>query len=322
MIRTSRILVTGATGFVGRSLIPHLAAQAHEITAATRRAAEIPCAARIVSDLSMGPATDWTRALDGIDVVVHLAALAHETHRTSDASQYELVNVGGTRSLAESAARAGVKRFVYLSTVKVMGEGTLGAMRPWRETDEPRPIGPYGSTKLAAERVVQDAGARAGMETVVLRPPVVYGPGLKANLLRLARAIHRGVPLPLGRADNVRSLVFTGNLADAIARCAAHPRAAGKTFFVADTETVSTAELARRIALHMGKKARLAPVPPRALAAAGALLGRRLDVERALASLVVDTSSIRTELEWSPPSSLDEGLAATVAWFERQAGAT
>jgi nucleoside-diphosphate-sugar epimerase len=313
-----RILVTGASGFVGGSLVARLARDGHEVVATVRRPQDVPGAARVASGLDVRDASPaWADAMRGVDAVVHLASLVHEVRDPSAWGEYRRANLEGTRRLAELAAHAGARRFVLVSTAKVMGEGTLGAMTPWREDDAPHPEGPYGTTNLEAERAALDVGAKRGMDVVVLRPPVVYGEGLKANLLRLLRAIDKGRPLPLGAARNDRSLVYVGNLVDAIALALEHPDAAGRTFFVSDDETVSTAELARRMARALGKpRARLVPVPTRALVLAAAALGRRRDAERALASLVVDSSAIRKTLGWSAPFTLDEGLARTAAWYE------
>lgn len=313
----ARLLLTGATGFVGRALVPRLLKDGHSLVAAVRQPIQEPLVDDVLvhPGLDVAPGTDWRQALSGVGVVVHLASLAHEVHAVSEESAYRRVNVEGTRVLAEAAAAAGVRRFVHMSTVKVMGERSP-VDRPWREDDPCDPEGPYGRTKLEGEREVQRIGETYGMETVILRPPVVYGPRLKANLLRLLRAVDRGIPLPLARATARRSLLFGENLADVVAVALRHPRAAGSTFLLSDGMDVSTAELARKMGAQLGRPARLLPVPKRLLRWGGAALGVSRDIDRVLAPLAVDLSRTRDRLEWNPPHSLDEGLARTVAWYK------
>lgn len=308
-----RVVITGANGFVGRPLVSGLAAAGYDIVACLRRpdTATFPSGIRVVEGCEMEAQTDWGRALAGADAVVHLAALAHEVHSTSGGEAYRRVNVEGTRGLVAAATRHRIGRFVFVSSAKVMGDGTLGPMRAWTEDDEPRPEDDYGRTKLEAERIV----LAAPVGPVVLRPPVVYGPGLKANLLRLLQAVDRGRPLPLRAIRNARSMIYVGNLVDAIERCLWHPAAAGGTFFVEDGETLSTAELADRMGRHLGRPARLLPIPPRILLAGGGLLGHRRDVERVISSLTVDSTLVRKRLEWRPPFTLDEGLVETIRWY-------
>jgi UDP-glucose 4-epimerase len=259
----------------------------------------------------IGANTGWQRAVDGCDAVVHLAARVH-VMRDSAAdplAAFRAVNVDGTLNLARQAAAAGVKRFVFLSSIKVNGEGSEV---PYLESDSPAPLDPYAISKWEAEQGLREIAAQTGMEVVILRPPLVYGPGVKANFARLIRAVERGWPLPLGAIDNRRSLLFLGNLVDAIRLCLEHPAAANRTYLLSDGEDVSSAELVRRLAKAMGKPARLLPVPAWAFGLAGRLLGRRQEVARLLGSLTVDSSAIRRELGWVPPYTLDQGLALTV----------
>ncbi len=316
---TGRVLITGAAGFIGRGLQPVLERAGWVVCASSRRAPAGPGWVRVGE---LGPDTDWRAALAGCDAVVHLAARVHVLRESeSDAvSAYRIANVAGTERLARQAARAGVRRLVYLSSIKVNGEATTPG-RPFRGHDSPRPQDAYGESKWAAEQALARVGRETGLEWVVLRPPLVYGPGVGANFLRLMEWVRRGWPLPLGGVDNRRSLVGVANLADAVARCLTEPRAAGRVYLPADGEDVSTAELIRRLATRMGRPARLMPWPPAWLEGMGRLLGRGSEVSRLTGSLCVDPGPLRDELGWQPVQSLDAGLADTVAWFlarERQ----
>jgi nucleoside-diphosphate-sugar epimerase len=308
----TRVLVTGATGFVGRHLCAALAARGVGVRAAVRGRPEVPVpgAAEVVEVGDIGPATAWGAALDGVDAVIHLAARVHVMSDDSadPLSEYRRVNTAGTERLARQAAAAGVRRMVLASSVKVNGEETAPGAA-FGASDVPAPADPYGVSKHEAEEALFSV---AGIEGVVVRPPLVYGPGVRANFLALVRAVDRGVPLPLGRISNRRSLVYAGNLADALALCAAHPAAAGRTYLVSDGEPLSTPGLVRALARALGRPARLLPVPPAALRAAGALAGRRAAVARLCGSLVVDDAPLRAELGWAPPLGVDAGLAETV----------
>lgn len=220
------------------------------------------------------------------------------------------VNTDGTLNLARQAAQAGVRRFVFVSSIKVNGEGRAAA---YLETDAPAPQDPYAISKWEAEQGLQRIARETGLEVVVLRPPLVYGPGVKANFLQLMQAVQRGWPLPLGAIHNRRSLLFLGNFVDAIRLCVVHPDAAGQTFLLDDGGPVSTPELIRALAHAMGRPARLLAVPAGVLELAGMLLGKRAAVGRLAGSLYADSSRIRSRLEWAPPYSMEAGLAATVA---------
>jgi UDP-glucose 4-epimerase len=309
-----RILVTGATGFVGTALCSRLAAQGDEVMGAVRR----PLAGGITGPVvwanvgEVGRDTDWQVALAGVAVVVHLAARVHVMKETaSDAKEaFRRVNVEGTIKLAQEAAAAGVRRLVFISSVKVNGEGRDA---PYRETDAPAPEDAYAISKWEAEQGLHRIARETGLEVVILRPPLVYGPGVKANFLRLLQAIRRGWPLPLGAIRNRRSLLYLCNFVDAIRLCAEHPAAAGQTYLVDDGGAVSTPTLIRAVAHAMGRPARLLAVPVAMLELAGALTGKRAAVARLTGSLWVDSSAIRSQLGWTPPYSMAEGLAATVA---------
>lgn len=309
------VLVTGATGFVGRACVTKLCLAGHPVRRSLQRASVRASGAEdvVVGDLSVAP--DWSAALRGVDTVVHLAARVHVMReKQPDAlPAFRAANVEATRQLAERAAQTGVRRIVFLSSVKVNGEATSG--RAFTEEDPPHPEDPYGISKREAEDALRDIATRTGLEVVILRPPLVYGPGVKANFLRMLRWVDRGIPLPFASVTNRRSLVYVGNLADAIVKCLEHPAAAGETFLVDDGEPVSTAQLLREIGAALDHPARLLPVPPALLRVAATLIGRGDDAARLLGDLVLDGSHLRCTLGWQPPYTRQEGLAATAAWF-------
>jgi nucleoside-diphosphate-sugar epimerase len=286
------------------------------VRAAVRPSSDaLPAEAETVTVDDIGPDTDWRAALAGIDAIVHLAARAHVLRDSSaDAhARYRALNTLGALRLAEAAAAAGVRRFVFLSSVRVHGERSTGA--PFDEASPLVAEDPYGRSKADAERGLATLAAAGRLQPVILRPPLVYGPGARGNFARLVAMVARGVPLPLGAVRNCRSLVFVGNLVDAVARSLDHPAAAGETFIVSDGEDLSTPELVRHIARALDKPARLVPVPPALLRLGGTLAGRADDAARLLDDLVVDGSKIRACLGWSPIFSLDEGLDETAAWY-------
>lgn len=315
-----KLLVTGANGFVGQAVCNALinAGSNYEVRGAVRRGGRNDVENVAVGDI--GPETDWSVALQGVDVVVHLAARVHVMRETAvdSLAEFRKTNTFGTENLARVAARMGVRRFVYISTIKVNGEETVG--RPFVETDLPHPIDPYAISKFEAEQLLGKIGEETGMEIVILRPPLVYGPEVKANFLRLMDWVGRGIPLPLASVENWRSMIYLGNFVDVLAACASHPDAAGKTFLVSDGEDISTAQLIRNLARLMGKPAYLWPFPPVLLRLFGRFVGRLDEVERLLGSLVVDSSNIRRELGWTPPFSMEQGLAETVRWFRMRSG--
>jgi len=313
------ILVTGASGFVGRALCEMLTAAGRAPRIATRAPLAGSPDAFIVGEV--GPDTHWRAALEGVRCVVHLVARTHVLHETATdpLADYHRVNVQGTERLARSAAAHGVRRLVFVSSVKVNGERTHD--RPYTEDDTPRPEDSYGISKREAEETLARIAADTGIETVVLRPPLVYGPGVKGNFLRLMSIIARGVPLPLASVANRRSLIYVGNLASAIVSAIDVPRAAGKTYLVSDGEDLATPELARSIARALGVGARLLPCPPLLLRAAASFSGRSAEVGRLTGSLQVDSSRIRRELGWQPGFSVEQGLAETARWYRAQAGA-
>jgi nucleoside-diphosphate-sugar epimerase len=315
------VLVTGASGFVGGALAAFLGRQDWwTVRAASREAhgANTPTddvEQFVVGDV--GPATDWRAALAGVDVVIHAAARVHVmSEKAADPlAAFRAVNTAGTLKLASEAARAGVGRFVFISSIKVLGEGHADG-RPYTAADVPRPIDPYGISKFEAEAGLRDLAAKTGMELVILRPPLIYGPGVKGNFLLMMRWVRRGLPLPFGAVGhNRRSLVALDNLVDQIVTCARHPAAANQVFLAGDGEDLSTADLLRRLAEAMKVPARLFPVPVWALEAAAATLGKRELAQRLCGNLQIDISKAQHLLGWRPVVSVDEGLRRAAAGF-------
>ena len=315
-----KILVTGADGFVGAALCPALAAAGHTVIAATRHGGPSePWERRALGDLGSGPIP--ASLFDAVDAVIHLAARVHvmRDRGTNPLAEFRRVNVEGTRRLVYAAAAAGVRRFVFLSSIKVSGEASPG--RSFTEDDPPHPEDAYGLSKFEAESVLTAAAAKTGIETVVIRAPLVYGPGVRANFRALLRLCDTALPLPLGAVRNRRSLIYRGNLVDALMRAATAPQAAGKTYLVRDPEDLSTPELIARLRRALGRPARLMPCPTGLLRAAALLAGRAAAADRLIGTLTLDDSRIRHDLAWQPPYSTDAGLAATAAWYRAQRAA-
>ncbi len=265
----------------------------------------------------MTQAADWQQALRDVNVVIHLAARTHVLDDLSadPLAEYRRVNVLGTTALARQAAVSGVRRLVFLSSIKVNGESTQGA--PFEEGDLPAPEDAYGISKLEAEQALEQIAKTTGLETVILRPPLVYGAQVKGNFLRMLGAVARGLPLPLASVNNRRSLIYVGNLVDAIITCIGTPAAAGKTYLVSDGEDISTPALIGKLAAAMGKPARLLPCPTGLLMLGAAMLGKRAAAARLTGSLRVDSSRIRRALGWQPRYTLDQGLTATAQWYHQ-----
>lgn len=299
-----KILVTGATGFIGRALCPSLAAIGHEVVPSAHRLGDV------AYDHNIDTKQPWNTMLDGVDSVVHLAARVHINNfkSTDPLSDYRLINVEGTLSLARISVAAGVKRFIYLSSVKVNGESTLIGS-PFTADNRPSPQDPYGISKLEAEEGLRQIAMETSMEVVIIRPPLVYGPGVKANFASMMLWLKCGLPLPLAAITyNRRSLVALDNLIDLIVTCLLHPAAANQTFLVSDGEDLSTVDLLQRMGIALGHPAKLFYLPPKLLRW-GAILQKRSGIyQRLFGSLQVDISKTRQLLGWSPPISVDEGL--------------
>ncbi len=310
------ILLTGSTGFVGQTLCKSLTETGIAFRAAVKT---IPNPGSNLQDYctvgDIGPATDWSMALDGIDVVIHLANRAHVMNEQAGnpLAEYRRVNVDGTANFARQAVKAGVRRFIFVSSIKVNGEETKDG--PFNEDDPPSPQDAYGISKWEAEQELQQITGETKMEFVILRPPLMYGPGVKANFLRLIQVIDRGFPLPLGAIQNLRSLISVSNLVDALLLCTHHPKAANQTFLISDNEDVSTPSLIRFIAKALNIPARLLPFSPFLIRLAGRLVGKTDAVSRLLGSLVIDSSKIRDTLGWQPPFTLQQGLNETAQWY-------
>jgi nucleoside-diphosphate-sugar epimerase len=305
-----RVLVTGADGFVGRTLGPVLAGRGLAVREAVRRYRDAGALERVeVGDIGAG--TSWDSALAGCDAVVHLAGLAHGAG--SDPRVIHEVNAAGTERLALASAAAGARRLVFLSTAKVFGESSGSGA--FDEEALPQPPDPYARSKWDAEKALARVAARTGLEVVVLRPPLVYGPGVKANFLKLMRWLERGWPLPLASVRNRRSVLFVGNLASAIVACLHHDAAAGRTYVVEDSAALPTPALACALAAALGRRARLFPCPVPLLHVAGAALGLGQELARLTESFVVSGQRLRAELAWRPPFTFEQGLNATAQWY-------
>lgn len=309
-----KVLVTGANGFVGQALCARLDQAGHQAVPGVRRARGMS-GEQVVGGID--GTTRWADALEGCQAVVHLAARVHVMRDTATdpLDEFRRTNVDGTLNLARQAAAAGVRRFVFISSVKVHGESTLPG-HPFSESDAPAPQDAYGQSKLEAEQGMLTMAQATGMELVIIRPPLVHGPGVRANFQSLMRAVAMGLPLPLAAVDNRRSLVALDNLVDFIVTCIDHPAAANQAFLVSDGEDLSTPELIRQLARAMGRSPRLFALPMGVLRAVAALTGRQSALERVCGNLQVDISKARTILAWSPPQSVREGLSLTVSHYQ------
>jgi len=310
----SNILLTGATGFVGNRLLSMLKENGHHCRAAVRRpssSVDVHAESIIVGEIDAH--TNWSQAVKGMDVIVHLAARVHVMNDQADNPlvEFRKINLDGTRSLAEAAAKAGVKRFIYISTIKVNGEATHG--KAFTSQDTPSPSDPYAIAKWEAEKALQQISKDTGLEVVVIRPTLVYGPGVKANLYNLIKLVRKRIPLPLAGIKNRRSLVALDNLTSLIMTCCEHPAAAGHVFLACDDEAVSTAELIGRIARSFGQYSTLFYFPPGIMAWVAGLLGKQAVWQRLAGSLEVDNSEAKKIMGWQPVTTMDEELKRIAA---------
>lgn len=315
-----KVLVTGATGFVGRALVNRCVLEGLQVRATARRSAthwprDVESA--LVGDLASD--NDWSASLDGVDAVVHCAGRVHVMNESAadPLTEFRRINAGGTLNLARQAAAAAVRRFVFLSSIKVNGESTLPG-RPYAADDVPAPIGPYATSKHEAEEGLRELARETGLEVVVIRSVLVYGPGVKGNFLSLMRWVEKGIPLPFGRINNQRSAVALDNLVDLILACVHHPAATNQTFLVSDGDDLSTTELLRRTAAAMNRPARLIPVPTLVLRTSARLLGHPELAQRLCGSLQVDIGKTRSVLGWTPKVSVDRALMDTASEYLRQ----
>lgn len=313
------LLITGANGFVGLSLCLAALLRGFRVKGATRNVAHLDAGVENVVVGQVDESTNWDKVLQGVNVVIHLAARVHVMHdrAASPLAEFRRVNTAGTEHLARSAAASGAKRFVYVSSIKVNGEGVANDYA-YRETDAPAPQDPYGISKCEAEQALHRVAAETGLDIVIVRPPLVYGAGVKGNFAQMMRILDRGLPLPLGSILNQRSLVYLGNLVDALLLCATHPQAAGRTYLVSDGEDVSTPDLLRKLGDAMECPARLFPCPTGLLKLAGTMVAKVDQVERLTGSLRVDSGKIRRELGWTPPFSMEDGLRETARGYLEQ----
>jgi len=318
------VLVTGASGFIGNRVLSAAMEHGLSVRAAIRSpeaAARLPKGTdyRVVGDL--GPETNWSPALDTVGVVIHLAGRAHKLNEAGaeKRSLFIQVNTQGTLRLASEAASAGVKRFVFVSSIGVNGNVTTG--QPFSETDTPRPVSAYAISKWEAEQGLRRLEKETGIEIVVVRPPLVYGPDAPGNFERLVRLIQRGIPLPLRSVENQRSFIAVENLVDLLVHCGVHPAAAGETFLVADGEDLSTPQMIQLLAAGLGRAPRLWPFPVEMLRRGAGLLGKAALCDSLCSSLQVDAGKARTLLGWRPRVSTAEGLARTAHWYREARGA-
>lgn len=315
-----KVMVTGASGFVGRALVNHLHETGHEVTAIVRKnIGNLPKAVLVANIGSFASDTDWQSVLDNQQVVIHTAARVHvmNDHEVDPLEAFRKVNVDATLNLARQAALAGVKRFIFISSIKVNGEKTV-AGQLFHADDVSLPQDAYGVSKHEAETGLRILAAETGMDVVIIRPPLVYGSGVKANFYSMMRWLNYRVPLPLGAINNKRSLVFIDNLIDLIVTCSYHPLAANQTFLVSDGEDLSTTDLLQRMGIALSKSALLLPVPVVFLQLAAKILGKGDVAQRLCDSLQVDITKTQKLLNWSPPVSVDEGLYKTAQSFHHE----
>ena len=313
-----KILVTGANGFVGRHLVAHLIAAGHGVTAVVRAPGRAPEGSSETIVQEIGPATDWSGLLAGHDAVIHLAARVHVMNddAPNPIDEFRRVNTAGTAALARAAAEQGVGRLVFLSSIKVNGEATSGT--PFTALDAPAPKDPYGVSKLEAETQLRSIERDTGLDVVIIRTPLVYGPGVGGNFVRILSLAKKGIPLPLGSVRNRRTMTSSWNLSDLLERAATEPAAAHGLMLAGDAHSPSTAELARQLRSAMGGGNRVFPFPPALLDLAGRATGRSAVISRLVDSLEVEAGSSATAWSWVPPYSFEDSVARTAGWYEQQ----
>lgn len=315
---TASILLTGATGFVGGAILKNLCRQGYPVVTVSRAHFKTQGLATEAFHIdTLDGHTQWQDSLSGVEVVIHSAARVHVMHDNADdpLAAFRNVNVEGTLNLARQAAAAGVRRLIYISSIKVNGEGTRKG-QVYRADDAPAPVDPYGISKREAEEGLMALARSTSLEVVIIRPVLVYGPGVKANFLTMMKWLEKGIPLPLGAIDNRRSMVALDNLVDLVRVCVSHPAAANQTFLVSDGEDLSTTSLLKKISIALGKQPRLLPVPLWMLELFARLLGKRALSQRLGGSLQVDIEKTRILLGWEPPVGVDEALAKTARHFK------
>jgi nucleoside-diphosphate-sugar epimerase len=313
-----KILVTGANGFVGQNIYKNLIKLNYFVRGTVRNldTALINCNAKYISVGNIDAETKWYNALQGVDCIIHCAGLTYENTKKKFLDFYSLVNRDGTKQLAEQAVKAGVKRLIFLSTAGVNGEQTVGSLI-FKHSDISQPENLYSISKWEAEEALLKISKQTGLEVVIIRPPLVYGEGVKGNFFRLLDIVYKQIPLPFASVNNLKSMVAVDNLVDLIICCIDHPKASGKTFLVSDGEDLSTPDLIRKLSKCMNKSPRLFSVPGSIISFIGSLVGKSYDVKKLIKSFRVDNSYIREILGWSPALSLDVSLEKTVRWYLR-----
>lgn len=307
------ILVTGATGFVGQAVVENLIIAGHDVRACSRdHAANFHSSVEVIQTGNLSENTDWNQALQNVDVIIHLAARVHmmADDATDPLIEFRKVNTDATLNLARQAAEAGIKRFVFVSSIKVNGEDTNNGLK-FSPDDDYISTDPYGLSKYEAEQGLLALAKETGMEVVIIRPPLVYGPGVRANFLSMMKWTNKGIPLPLGALHNQRSLVALDNLVSFIMHCIDHPKAANEIFLISDNEDVSTTELLQKVANAFEKKAFLLPIPVSLMKFVAKLIGKEDVAERLFGSLQVDSSKARELLGWKPVITMDKQLKKT-----------
>jgi nucleoside-diphosphate-sugar epimerase len=317
-LKPETLLVTGATGFVGRPLCSNLIRKGLHVRAEVHTSNKQVDNNELVYISDINGQTDWTNALQGIKVIIHLAARVHVMNDTANdaLAEFRKVNVAGTLNLARQAVKAGVKRFIFISSVKVNGEATLLG-HPFTAEDKPNPLDPYGISKREAEDALRQLAHDTGLEVVIIRPPLIYGPGVKANFLNMMSFLDKNIPLPLGSIHNQRSLLAVDNLIDLIITCIHHPAAANQTFLASDSEDLSTTELLKRTATALNKKVWLINIPSFLLKWCLTLIGKKAVSQRLCSSLQVDISKTCELLDWHPPVTINEALHKTALYYRQ-----